>query len=135
MRTEFTALEYHADGSLRAARYAYQGSPAGGWTILREDRPHLALGPRYTPLPTPRPPPAAAGARLAPPAAARPAGPPPPRGPGGPTAARAPGRLGVWVGRARGAPRGRGAFASPIGARAPPPPLLDLARRCGADEA
>jgi threonine dehydrogenase-like Zn-dependent dehydrogenase len=44
---EFEAFEVHADGSLRSARYAYRGSAAEGWEILREGKAHVRLGPGY----------------------------------------------------------------------------------------
>ena len=46
-RVEFQALEYHADASLRDATYCYEGSCAAGWTVWRNQRRHLQLGPGY----------------------------------------------------------------------------------------
>lgn len=49
---DFTAPEYQADGSIRPARYAFDGSEAAGWEVSREGVPHLALGPGYRLLAT-----------------------------------------------------------------------------------
>jgi threonine dehydrogenase-like Zn-dependent dehydrogenase len=51
-RIEFSAPEYQADGTLRAARYAFEGSATDGWDILRDGAPHLRLGPGYRALRT-----------------------------------------------------------------------------------
>ncbi len=48
----FTAEEYQADGTIRAARYSFAGTTAEGWEIEREGRPHLRLGPGYRLLAT-----------------------------------------------------------------------------------
>src|SRR5262245_29297316 len=47
MEVEFSAPEYHADGTFRSARLSFQGSTEGGWSVARDGRPHLALGPGY----------------------------------------------------------------------------------------
>ncbi len=46
-RIEFRAQEYQADGGFRPARYRFAGSKEEGWSIDREGRPHLELGPGY----------------------------------------------------------------------------------------
>jgi len=46
----FTASEYQDDGSIRPAAYAFAGSVADGWEVMREDRVHLRLGPGYRAL-------------------------------------------------------------------------------------
>src|SRR4249920_1052081 len=43
----FTAPEYQADGSIRPARYVFDGSEPAGWEVLREGQSHLRLGPGY----------------------------------------------------------------------------------------
>ena len=43
----FTAQEYQPDGSIRPADYAFAGTTADGWEVVREGRPHLRLGPGY----------------------------------------------------------------------------------------
>lgn len=43
----FTAPEYQPDGSIAPAAYAFAGDAATGWTITREGRTHLRLGPGY----------------------------------------------------------------------------------------
>ncbi|MCW5890371.1 MAG: alcohol dehydrogenase catalytic domain-containing protein [bacterium] len=48
----FAAPEYQPDGSIAPARYAFAGSSADGWTITREGREHLRLGPGYRLLET-----------------------------------------------------------------------------------
>jgi threonine dehydrogenase-like Zn-dependent dehydrogenase len=44
---DFTAPEYQPDGSIRPTRYAFDGSEATGWEVLREGARHLELGPGY----------------------------------------------------------------------------------------
>ncbi|TAH34347.1 MAG: hypothetical protein EYC70_15480 [Planctomycetota bacterium] len=44
---EFTAPEYHADGSFRVARFRFEGTMERGWSVLRDGRPQLQLGPGY----------------------------------------------------------------------------------------
>jgi D-arabinose 1-dehydrogenase-like Zn-dependent alcohol dehydrogenase len=46
-RARFDTLEYHADDSLRPARYALRGSPEKGWRIERDGAEHLVLGKGY----------------------------------------------------------------------------------------
>jgi threonine dehydrogenase-like Zn-dependent dehydrogenase len=46
-RVDFIAPEYQPDGSIRPARYAFDGSEATGWEVLREGAPHLRLGSGY----------------------------------------------------------------------------------------
>jgi threonine dehydrogenase-like Zn-dependent dehydrogenase len=43
----FTAPEYQPDGSIRPAAYAFAGDTANGWTVRRDGREHLRLGPGY----------------------------------------------------------------------------------------
>src|SRR5690606_30245208 len=47
MDLSFDALEFHADESFRPARYRLRGTPADGWTILRNGSERLRLGPGY----------------------------------------------------------------------------------------
>src|SRR5262245_36167601 len=42
-----TAQEYHADGTIRPARYSFDGTIDGGWEVRREGKLHLQLGPGY----------------------------------------------------------------------------------------
>jgi threonine dehydrogenase-like Zn-dependent dehydrogenase len=44
---DFTAPEYQPDGSIRPARYAFDGSETTGWSVEREGARHLELGPGY----------------------------------------------------------------------------------------
>jgi threonine dehydrogenase-like Zn-dependent dehydrogenase len=46
-RVEFQAQEYQADDGFRATTYRFEGSPEEGWTVRREGREHLRLGPGY----------------------------------------------------------------------------------------
>jgi len=46
-RIAFTASEYQPDGEVRAAGYQLAGSARAGWSIEREGRLHLELGPGY----------------------------------------------------------------------------------------
>ena len=47
MEISFEAYEYQADGTLTPAQYAYDGSQASGWTVKRDGKPVLNLGPGY----------------------------------------------------------------------------------------
>src|SRR4051794_22241517 len=47
MALEFAAPECHASGEIEPASYAFDGSTAAGWTIVRNGSPHLNLGPGY----------------------------------------------------------------------------------------
>jgi threonine dehydrogenase-like Zn-dependent dehydrogenase len=47
MEVRFSAPEHHADGSFSTAAYSYEETAEGGWTVRREGREHLALGPGY----------------------------------------------------------------------------------------
>jgi len=49
---EFRAQELHEDGAFREAEYAFDGTPAEGWTVLREGKIWLELPPGYEPLET-----------------------------------------------------------------------------------
>jgi threonine dehydrogenase-like Zn-dependent dehydrogenase len=51
-RVEFSAEEYRADQSFQEARFAFEGSPSDGWSVLRDGAPHLELGPGYRLLET-----------------------------------------------------------------------------------
>ncbi|MBN2491902.1 MAG: alcohol dehydrogenase catalytic domain-containing protein [Planctomycetes bacterium] len=52
MAVRFTAPEYRADGSFGIAAYALEGSAGQGWTVWREGRRHVELGPGYRRLDT-----------------------------------------------------------------------------------
>jgi threonine dehydrogenase-like Zn-dependent dehydrogenase len=43
----FEAQEYHSDGSIRPARYAFRGDVGSGWEVERNGTIHLRLGPGY----------------------------------------------------------------------------------------
>ncbi len=43
----FVAQDYHADGTLRPARYEIEGAEATGWRIRRDGVSHLDFGPGY----------------------------------------------------------------------------------------
>ena len=47
MRVDFQAPEYHADQSFHETAYRFEGSLETGWSITRDARPHLELGPGY----------------------------------------------------------------------------------------
>jgi threonine dehydrogenase-like Zn-dependent dehydrogenase len=44
---EYTALEYHSNGSFHPAEYAFHGSTDAGWRVERSGQPHLSLGSGY----------------------------------------------------------------------------------------
>jgi len=46
----FSAWEYRSDQGFDRVRHNWRGSEAEGWTIRREGRPDLALGPGFRPL-------------------------------------------------------------------------------------
>jgi len=46
-RIGFEALEHRSDGSFAPARFRFEGDPATGWQVLRNERAHLSLGPGY----------------------------------------------------------------------------------------
>lgn len=51
-RVEFQAAEYHSDTTFHQADYALAGSVSRGWSIYRNGKPHLELGPGYQLLQT-----------------------------------------------------------------------------------
>lgn len=53
-QVEFEALEYDADGSVKPAHYALEGSPKSGWHISRDGQDYLSLGTGYRLLRTQR---------------------------------------------------------------------------------
>lgn len=47
MQVEFSAPEYHSDVTFRNAHFRFEGSVREGWTVLRDGKAHLVLGPGY----------------------------------------------------------------------------------------
>ena len=48
MAVSFDAQEHRDDGGFATGRFRFHGSPADGWQIERNGRPHLSLGPGYS---------------------------------------------------------------------------------------